>query len=745
MAEEAQQWPGSPVSTAPAWPGTPVTGAPPAANPDERGATLEQQPQPPPQAPGTGAMLQSHHDAEAAAVQGVSPNVLSPYFPSEPANKPTKLGDMEEMDWGPTYKGPSGEYLRINPQTDFIARDPDTGRMSVYGRTPQTDESRAASFSRLVMPGLAVGPPTGIARAAPAVVAPRVAQPLSSAAPPAAVARAMPQPQLIGTPVGADLATSRAAELARDAESFRRADVRPPPIAFMQGPMAQVGKQVSEIPFVGSPIKNSLDESLKGLSTATENLASRYGSASTPETAGAAIQQGIERFRDARPADVIERAIEGYTPEQLSSIIAAPARDTSMKTKQAALYQRAWSLLPEDMQAGRSVEGLPRIQGAMPETRAILDGVQARNMRMINASAAGAKQAAAPIASSGLLGRMIGAISNPQWTAALQTMRDIRSEFRRLASGMADTEKNTLRISDIDRVQSAATRDMIALLERNSEGYRQLQQHDRANAINRAILEFRRSDIFTRLAAERMERIERLFSAPSAESLYRNIMSAALSKGKGDLEKLRILSKTLRPEEVNDVASAVIRQLGEPIGSARGAVQEIGFSPSSALTRWNNMSPEARSLIFGHDHAQALDDWFRITNRLANVEALANTSRSGTYLTNAIVGLGSAAMAFNGHTALLGAALMSGGALSLLLSRPSYVRWAIKYAELRAAALRAPLTTSGPRMVALVNQLGRMAQADPALLPIVRAVAAENGVPESGDQQKPIKGQPRLH
>ncbi len=569
--------------------------------------------------------------------------------------------------------------------------------------------------------------------------------PLSSAAPPASVAR-MPSPYILGnTPVGADLAATRAAEMARDAEAFQRANVRPPPIAFMQGPMSQLGKQVSEIPLIGAPIKNSLDEALKGLSTATENLASRYGSASTPETAGSAIQQGIERFRDARPADIVERAMEGYSPEQLSNIIAAPARDTSMKTKQAALYQRAWSLLPEEMQRGRAVQGLPRIQGALPEARAVLDAIQSRNQRMVNASAPGAAQAAAPIASGGLLARMIDAIRNPQWTAALQTQRDLRSEFRRLASGMADTEKNTLRVSDIERVQSAITRDMISLLERNAQEYRNLQMHDRANAINRSILEFRRADQFTRLAAERMEYIERLFNAQNAQSLYWNITSAALSKATGDLQKLRILTKTLRPEEMHDVAAAVIRQLGAPTGSTRGSFQEIGFSPSSALTRWNNMNPEARALIFGHEHAQALNDWFRVTNRLANVEAMANTSRSGTYMTNAIVGLGSAAMAFNGHTALLGAALASGGALSLLLSRPAYVRWAVKYAELRAAALRAPLTTTGPRMVALVNQLNRMAQSDPALLPVVRAIAAENGISESGDQKKPVPNQPRLH
>lgn len=753
MADEPQQWPGTPIGgarpteTAPQWPGTPVAqarapefigeGGLPNINTGPNAAAAVNAPMVA-QSPSS-AFLQSHHDAEAAALQRVNPNALSKYFPSDPANKPTRLGEIEEFDWGPAYKGPSGDYLRINPQSDFIARDPDSGRLAAYTRTPQTDESALTSASRLVMPGLAVGPVSssirGVPQAAEAVAA---GLPHSSAGAPLSVTSRLPS-GAIGTPVGAELATQRAADAVSDAAAFARQDVRPPPIAFMQGPMAQVGKQVSEIPFIGSPIKNSLDESLKGLATATENVASRYGSASTPETAGAAIQQGIERFRDARPADIVERALEGYTPEQLSRIIAAPARETSMKTKQAALYQRAWSLLPESMQSGRTIEGLPRIQGGMPETRAVLEGIEARNMRMINSKAAGADSAASPIASSGLLGRMIDAITTKGWTAALQTQRDIRSEFRRLASGMADTEKNTLRLSDIERVQSAATRDMISMLERNAEAYRGLQRAQEARSIDRAILEFRRADKFTRLAAERMEIIERLFNAPSAESLYRNIMNAALSKGKGDLAKLRILTKTLRPEEMNDVAAAVMRQLGEPIGSARGSVQEIGFSPSSALTRWNNMSPEARALIFGHEHAQALDDWFRITNRLANVEALANTSRSGTYLTNAILGLGSAAMAFNGHTALLGAALMSGGALSLLLSRPSYVKWVTQYAKLRAAALRAPVNSTAPRMAVLLNQLNRMAIKDPALIPVQRAIAAENGVGPQPDQQQPTQ------
>jgi len=704
-------------------------------------------------APPLDAGLQSLRDAEAAALQGVSPHATSKLFgggvfatPKEvQANKPVRLGDLDEGAEFPVYRTPAGQEFRVNPKTDFMARDPDTGRMAVYARNAEVNEGPLTSASRLIAPYMTVGPlPGGMGSAPPrAVAAAPVRQPaapqlpLSSAQPPASVQSALrPSAPPAVADVSTQIARRRADTSGADAAAFDRMGVRKPPIAFMQGPMASVGKQIADTPWIGAPIKNGLDASLQGLATATENLASRFGSASTPETAGAAIRGGIERFKDARPADVVERAAQGYTPAERSAIIRAPVRDTSLKTKQAALYERAWAHLPAEMQQGRAAEGLPRVLGGMPETAAVLNGIQGRNRRMINASGANADAASRPVASSGLLGQMIEAMQNPKWRAALQTMRDVRSEFRRLASGMADTERNTLRVSDMERIQSSVTRDMVALLERNVEAYERLGQTETAQQMRRAITEFRRADRFTRLAAERMETIERLFNAPSAEALYRSVMNAALSKGKGDLQKLRVLHKTLRGEELDDVAAAVIRQLGEPLGSARGAVQEMGFSPSSALTRWSNMTPEARALIFGHEHAQALDDWFRVTSRLANVEALANTSRTATNLVNAGLALGSAGLALNGHTALLGAALTVGGGLSVLLSRPAYVRWVTTYAELRARALQASSGSAAPRLASHLNLLRQAAERDAQLMPVYRQLAAENGIGEGRQQDE---------
>lgn len=680
-------------------------------------------------------LLKSWHENELAAMQGVNPHATSKYFPSAPENKPARLGLMEEFDNGPMYKGPTGEYLRINPQTDFVAPDPDNpGQMAVYARTPQTNEKWYESLGRLVTPMMATGPLTGVSGASSATNV------------------ASHAPGFLNDPLKARIATDRAAEMLRDVSAFDRMGVPKPPAAFMDGPTAALTRQMADLPLPANPIRGGLDKALAGAAEGTEGLASAYGATHTPEGAGAVVRQGLERFKDARPTEVVERAASGYTPEQISGIIAAPARDTSLKTKQAALYERAWNYIPEEMRQGRAVEGLPRVVGDLPNARSVLQEIQGRNARMLVGGIEGQNaNRASPIASGGMLGGMVDAIMNPRWRASLQTMRDIRSDFRRLASGMSDTEKNTLRLSDIERVQSAVTRDMIALLERNQAAYANAGNAAAAENMGRAINGFRRADNFTRLSMERMDYIEKMFNAPSAEALYRNVMQAAQSKGKGDLEKLRILRRTLRPEEMDNVAAASIRQMGEPVGSARGTAQEFGFSPSSALTRWNNMTPEARHLLFGTQHAQALDDWFRVVNRLANVEAHANVSKSGIHTQNIFAILGAGLMAGAGHMAALTATATGAYGLTTLLSRPEYVRWLTTYANLRAAALRSPglhsgalpMGTQNPRLTLAVNQLGRMASRNPELVPIYRGVAADNGLEdrilEKTDQKQKVK------
>ena len=522
-------------------------------------------------------------------------------------------------------------------------------------------------------------------------------------------------------------AVMRAAEATEDMGAARRLNVEVPGFAYNEGPVASIPKQLSETPIIGAPARRAIERGITDTARAADEVAGQYGDVRTAQQAGQVAEQGITRFKDARPADILDTTARNLDDAQISEVVRQPARETSLKSKQAALYERAWREIPEDMRAGRAVQGQSRVMASPETTRGVLREIIDRNARMTQQSGAGAAGVSMPV-SGGLLGRMMEAINNPRWTANLQTLRDMRSEIRRLASGMADTEKNTLRLSDLERLQGAITQDMIGLLARNAERYRAAGDATTARGFERSIRMFQQADRFTALSAQRLETIERMFNAPNAEALSRNITQAALNQGRGNIAALRTLRRILQPEEMSQIASGVIREMGTPVGSARGMTQQAGWSAQSFLTRYQNMSPAARNILFSGPHRQAFDDLVRVNSRIANIEALSNTSRTGTNTLNVggVLATGGAVAsgAIDSITAGMGAAGAGFGA-AVLMSRPEYARWMVKYLQLRA---RAKMATDGqsPRIAEHVRALALMAQQDPDLEPVVRQIASEN-------------------
>lgn len=654
-------------------------------------------------------LYQADQEYQIAARQGTDLGVRNP----DGSFARPLLGKAYQLDDGNVYfDDVQGRPVQADKSKHVVLRDPQTNEQLVFARTPETEQNRLLSLGQVLAPGLITGPVASISRAAGASRAGQASQ--------------------------------RASELERDAAAFERSGVRPFGPAFSSGPVAATAKQITEVPVLGAPARNALEESLTGARDAARDVAGRYGVATTAREAGQVAQEGIERFKDARPADVVGEAAAALpsgnkgAPGTISGIIATPARETSLKTKQAALYERAWRRIPEEMRKGRAVEGEARVMQSPSNTRAVLEDIAGRMGRMTQQTGKNAVDKGSLRPAAGHLGQIIDAVRNPRWTANLQTLREMRSEFRRLASGMGDTEKNVLKHSDLDRIQAAITEDMIALLQRNADRAREAQNHAQAANFERSIREFRRADQFTRLSMQRLESIERLFKADSAESLARNITQAALAGGKGNEQMLATLRKTLRPEEMGEIAASLIAEMGRPVGSARGFTQELGFSVNSFLTKWQNMGERQKAMLFDGEHRQALDDLVRVVSRLANVESLANTSRSfSNTLGIGSIGAGAAAIA-SGMDAMLTAGATAGtiAGASVLFSRPSYVRWVIGYTKAKAAA-RDPQGMG--RVASAVAQLGRLARSDPALIPVYRAIADENGIapdPEAQEDQK---------
>jgi hypothetical protein len=483
-----------------------------------------------------------------------------------------------------------------------------------------------------------------------------------------------------------------------DIEAFEGSGVTPFGPALTEAGTAGVVKQLSDAPIVGAPVRNRLGQAIEETRDAGERIAGQYGDAKTFRDVGNVVEGGLNRFKDAKAADLGDEAAKALSDDALAATAAKPARETSIKTKQDALYERAWRGIPEEMQKGKSKKDVARFWGGMTNTQNLLKDLAGRNQRMFAETQKGEAvdhTIAYPVR-GGIAGRITQDVIEGRWRGNLQSMRDVRSHFRRLASGLGDTEKNTLQLSDYGRMQSAMTQDIISLLERNVEHYAG-QKNGAATAakVRRAIHDFRRADQFTRASVGRLETIEKLYGAQSSEQLALGIVKDAMGGRKGgNFSRLSALRRSLKDEEWGDVSSGVIRELGRPVGSARGAAEEAGFSVNSFMTNWRNMSEEGKNVLFNRPGDQgkalrnSLDRFVRVADKMANFEAMANTSRSAT---NALgmTGLASIftaaqqAMTGNFQTAAAAGSVAAGTyAFGKFMSSPLYVRWLTRAAEL---------------------------------------------------------------
>lgn len=635
------------------------------------------------------------------AKQGTNPN---------PKPEQQVLGNAFQDAGGAwMFQTPDGRGELVNPDKHVVLKDPTSGKLLAYSRSKQSDELPITGASRVITQGMLPGPVTGVARGTSLVNKAAGARPIE-----------------------------RAAKAIEDLAAFDRSGVPVYAPAFSDGPGRGLAKSLADTPYVGRPLAKAADASAKATAERVDDIAGRFGTKPNEYQAGTTVREGIERFKDARPADVVGDAVSNWDDARITQTILAPSAETSFKTKQSALYERAWRLIPEEMQKGKSVKGVTRFMSNPANTRALLEEIAARNTRMINSK--GGTREAPPMA-GGLLGEMISAIRTPQWPANLQTLRNMRSEVRRLASGMADTEKNVLKASDLDRIQASLTQDMVEQLQKNVAHYRDDGDILTADKIDRAIKEFSRADQYTRLSIERMEKIEKLFNASTGEALARNITNAAIGGGKGNIEMLQTLAKTLRPDEMGEVRSMIFSTIGRPVPSGRGAVQEMAFSPNTFTTTWNKMSPEAKALLFDGEHKKAIDDIAAVASRLSNVDAMGNPTHSGHHATTMAGLMGGLGYIFSGGGAALAGSVGGSYALSVLLSRPAYAKWTAQYLKLKSQTA-APAKALDAALAVQVNRLAQMAQHDPQLMQVVqqlRLSPAEDGVRQGPQDHRPEK------
>lgn len=598
----------------------------------------------------------------------------------------------------------------------------------------------------------------------------------------------------IGTVTGEQIAARRAGEAARDVAAHEALDIRPFGPSFNQGPVASIGKQLTETYGIGSPLRNALDETYQGMGQAAQRIADDISPVATAETAGAAAQRGLDRFRYSRLAELDPPAVraQGIDPQapmspltvmsrgaaetaeeaariwpqiggrsattsrgvevpsarplgetlttrttaemlddgQLARLVRAPATETSVATRAEALYERAWRAMPGMMRVNETANG--NLLAAVNTRNALreLQGHIANDIsgqRIIN-------------------GDLAARLLNPRSNITFADMRAVRTEIGRALANRNPLQQ-TLDQGQLKSLYAAISRDMEVGLETlaNRAAIRTQAGGNRGDQVSvdvarqaaGALRAFRTADRYYRASMERMDRFSSVLQAQSPEQAANRLVQASMSGNRGDIRQFRAAMAGLRPEERAEFGAMVVRNLGTPNPSARGMVQEHGFSAQSFVTNYQRMSPEARSLAFTPQHQQALDRLFRVANRIANVEALANHSRTGTNMLNmsAIAGAG---------TTLAGGDILTplaiGGAglgTSVLMSRPAYVNWMSRYLQLVADVRSGASQTINP-LLRHVAGLDRMAGHNPELKSVQAAILSHLS---PNDPQIPPVGQ----
>lgn len=578
----------------------------------------------------------------------------------------------------------------------------------------------------------------------------------------------------MGTQTGQSIAAQRAAAAADDAAAFTAQEVRPFGPAFNQGPVASVGKQITETPVVGAPLRNNLDETMQDAATATQRVADNIAPAATPEGAGTAVQRGLDRFRDQsftelEPATVQGMGINPMSPvqrpqgggqaqltriqqgqpllqqvtggvvqnsrgqpvplpqtrtqrlaartdlgdlsdQELGTVIRTPADQTSFTTRLEALYERAFRGLPPLMRQDGSRDPLMLPTANSGNVVRQIVGDEART-----GVRAGLQ---------GRYGQMFETLSNRAANVTLDTLRAMRTAIGRDLSNFGQYEASLDR-TQLRRLYAGLSSDIEVGLQdiavraaraTQAPGNRALPQ-DAARRAAQALRDIQVADRYARAGFERMDRFLQVVRQPNPQQAATQLIRAATDGGSGNMRLFRAAMSVLRPEERAEFGALILRSMGEPTAGARGIIQEVGWSPSRFVTAYQRMSPEARNLVFTPAHQTAIEQLFRISNRLANVEALANTSRSGTNTIN-ITALGGAGTSLAQGDFVTPMAI--GGSMlgaSVLMSRPTYTNWMIGYMQLRAA-VRDGTDRSVAPLLRHVSGLERMSMQNPALWPV---------------------------
>jgi hypothetical protein len=276
------------------------------------------------------------------------------------------------------------------------------------------------------------------------------------------------------------------------------------------------------------------------------------------------------------------------------------------------------------------------------------------------------------------------------------------------------------------RFSDSPTKDELRAL------YGAMSEDMRATAVAqgpRAVNAFERANT---LYQNGQERIEGALVALLGDDSKANPEAAAATlakiarsgRGSSNLRQLsQIRASLMKGGEWDEFASSLVRLGGQPANS-----EGRGFSPQTFVNWYADMSEPARNLLFGdrgrRDLRRALDGFVEVSQRLANTNALRNTSNTapGFIGAGAVGALAAQVGSALAHPVTAALSLIGFGAtgaanygMAKLWTKPEFVRWATGYTRMVAAAERSGANPSAKALKSQKDYLTRLARSNPAI------------------------------
>lgn len=480
-------------------------------------------------------------------------------------------GKLIDTDGGPMIDQGNGNWIPFDP-TRHVALLDDDGKPAAYNRSAETDTGLAAAAGHVL----------GVGALAPSNVPSQM------------------------------LATTAAQKTLED---FDASHVTPSlPAVTGNTAIGAVAEGAKNVPFAGAPVYNRVQGNVGEIADQAENVASKFGAATTPEEAGGALKEGAQAFR----SDFTDKASQ--------------------------LYDRIPMRAEQPVTLNNTMEALEGITGKFPSNPDLGASIQPAQFNKW-----------ADLISNGNLSKEFGE-PGLTWGEVKQFRsfvgQNMRNPPQSLGLGADDMRRLYGALSD--DMQSAAT----------SAGPGVLQSFNRANNYYSAGLK-RINDALSVVE-----------DADSPEKAYYGLTRMASERGSSaDVTTLQRVMRSMPQEQRDDVTATVVRRLGMPTKSAAGANPD-NFSVGTFVSNYADISDKAKDVLFGAEGTErrdALDALTRVATSIKNVERLGNPSGTARGLISG--GLGAAAAWSEPFTTASSLAATYLGSTALM--SPRITRWLV--------------------------------------------------------------------